>query len=179
MSLITACSGVWDAILDDRHRHTNIYLPYRVGELRLGKEKYFDREHKDAGYFYKNFNRTNFVAVAVFIYPSPRGMVGNDALAKELSSRYPLSKQSPQLLKQGAFVSNGKYISKTNERFFASKPDQVVRDTVYLFTFEDDWFVKIFASYQEKNSSSAQLVVDEFVENFEWIEPSHFQGYDF
>lgn len=176
--LLTGCSSVIENIIDGRHRHTNIYLPGKVGELQLGKEKVFDKEGKDIGYFYKNFDHDNFVTLVVYIYPIPDRFAGNEAIERELAYRYPNQPRFKHVLTQGKFTAEGMYIRTGNERLFANEPNQSVVDLIYVFTFGDNWFVKYAASYQQKNEETAKPVVDAFLDSFHWIEPSDFQGYD-
>ena len=149
---LTGCASVYENIIDDRHRHTNIYLPGKVAGLTLVKEKRFDSESKDMGYYYQNFDENNFVLISVYIYPIPIKVVGSIAIDKSLEHNYPNSEAHSIILNQGNYKAEGKYIKKTDKRFFANYPDQIVQDSVYLFTFGDGWFVKYMASYQNVNS---------------------------
>ncbi len=162
LSLLSGCAG----ILDDYHRHTGVYLPYKIGELGLCKDIEFDREGKDVGYFYQNFDKNNFVTSIIFIYPINDTVRGENAIAEELIRFYPKLEQKGCFFPQGATPPKGKYISFTDTRGFANKKNQTVRNIVYLTALGDDWFIKFHCAYQDSIAETAQPVVDRFLENF-------------
>jgi len=173
---LTACASVYENIIDDRHRHTNIYLPGKVAGLTLSREQRFDREGKNMGYYYRNYDEKNFVLISVYVYPIPVQFSGDDTIDKQLEHLYPNSEKHSIVLNQSNYKAGGKYIKETDKRSFANYPNQIVQDSVYLFTFGDEWFVKYMGSYQKHNESTAEPIVKQFIEDWKWTEPSNFKG---
>jgi len=160
--IVSGCAS----ILDDYHRHTGVYLPYKIGELGLCKDIEFDKEGRDVGYFYQNFNKENFVTSIIYIYPISDSVRGENAIAEELTTRYPKLEQKGCFFKQGTAQPKGKCISFTDTRGFANKKNQTVRNIVYLTALGDDWFFKFHCAYQDSIAKTAQPVVDRFLMDF-------------
>ncbi len=160
--MLSGCAG----ILDDYHKYTGVYLPYKIDELHLTKDLKFDKEGRDKGYFYQNSNEDNFVTSIIYIYPIGDTVRGENAISEELTKHYPKLEQKECMYTRGSAQPKGKFISFTDTRGFANKKNQTVRNIVYLTKLGDDWFVKFHCAYQDSITETAQPVVDRFLSDF-------------